>query len=402
MNKLMKASLLTAILIQILGAEDIQVIDTLEKMFTNASVSGEVRFISAGYTLKEAGATSNYASAVGGLLKYELAPLHGINAAVAFRTSQDIGLITGDKADNRHNNELSSTAGNYTDLTQSYINYNYKNLNIRAGRQVIDTPLANSDDWSMISNSFEAYIVTYNYSNFSFMVGNLQNWQGVDAGLDNSWLSHGENGTYLAGVTYSQAFDMSAWYYDISVQGEETKAIYLDASYNYVLNKKISLNSSLQYINQSEVNNSGVEAKIYGALAELAVYDTTINVAYNKSLKNIGKRSFSGFGGGALYTSMNIMILDAIAQDREADVLMAMLNYNLFGADIYYAYANFIGGKNSLGNEEHIAEHDIGVNYVLNDNFEFVSVYVIEEDLKSSVKTSNDWERFQVMLRYTF
>ena len=57
MNKLMKASLLTAILIQILGAEDIQVIDTLEKMFTNASVSGEVRFISAGYTLKEAGAT---------------------------------------------------------------------------------------------------------------------------------------------------------------------------------------------------------------------------------------------------------------------------------------------------------------------------------------------------------
>lgn len=391
-------------MIQILGAADIEEIDTLEKMFTNASVSGEIRFISAGEHQPSPAMDSTYTTAIGGMLKYELAVLNGFNAGFAFRTSQDIGVATHEASITKTsgNSNLSSSAGVYTKLTEVYVNYKYNGLNIRLGRQVIDTPLADSDDWSMNSNSFEAYIATYEYSDFSFMAGNLQNWQGTDAGLDNSWVSHGENGTYLVGVIYSQAFDMSAWYYDISVKGAETKAIYFDASYSYEFNKNISLNSSIQYINQSQVNNSGVEANIYGALEELAVYGATINVAYSKSLENIDKKSFSGFGGGVLYTSMNIMILDVIAQDREADAFMAMINYNLFGADIYYAYTNFIGGKNSLGKEEHIVERDIGVNYAFNDNFELVSVYVIEEDFKSSVKTPNDWERFQVMLRYTF
>ena len=405
MAKIIRTFLIASLSAQILNAAGIEKVDMFEKMFSEGSISGELRSIYAEENQPSQGVESTYATAIGGMLKYELAALNGFNAGFAFRASQNIGFATRDVSAAETysgNSNLSSSSGTYSQLSEAYVNYRYSDLNIRLGRQVIDTPLADSDDWLMNSNSFEAYIVTYRYSDFSFMAGNLQNWQGTDAGIDDGWISHGENGTYLAGITYSKEFDMSAWYYDISLKGEETKAFYVDASYNYELNRNISINSSLQYLNESEVSSSGVEANIYGVLEELSGYDATLSLAYNKSLKNSGKRSFSGFGGGALYTSVNVMLIDMIAQDREADAFMAMANYNLFGADIYYAYADFNGEKNSLGKEAHIVEQNIGLDYAMNDRFDLTSVYVITEDVENYTKSSNDFERFQMMLRYRF
>lgn len=405
MAKIIRTFLIASLCMQIVSAASIEKVDTFEKMFSEGSISGELRSIYAEENQPSQAVDSTYATAFGGMLKYELAVLNGFNAGVAFRTSQNIGFATRDISVTETysgNSNLSSSRGTYTQLSEAYVNYKYSDLNIRLGRQVIDTPLSDSDDWSMNSNSFEAYIVTFEYSDFSFMVGNVQNWQGMDAGIDDGWVSAGENGTYLVGVTYSQAFDMSAWYYDISVKGQETRAFFVDTSYNYEFNKNISLNSSLEYLNEKQVNSSGVEADIYGALAELSVYDIAFNIAYNKSLKNTGKRSFSGLGGGTLYTSVNVMIMDVIAQDREVDAFMAMVNYNLFGADIYYAYADFSGGKNSSAIKEHIVEQNIGLDYSMNDRFDLTSVYVIAEDLENYTKSSNDFERFQMMLRYRF
>ena len=47
-------------------------------------------------------------------------------------------------------------------MAEAYINYKYDTLNFRAGRQVLNTPLADSDDICMIQNTFEAYVATYN------------------------------------------------------------------------------------------------------------------------------------------------------------------------------------------------------------------------------------------------
>lgn len=405
MAKIIRTFLITSLCVQIVSAVGNGKVVTFEKMFSEGSVSGEIRSIYAEENQPSQALDSTYTTAIGGMLKYELAVLNGFNAGFAFRASGNIGFATRDISVTETysgNSNLSSSRGTYSQLSEAYVNYKYSELNIRLGRQVIDTPLADSDDWSMNSNSFEAYIATYEYSDFNFMAGNLQNWQGVDAGVDNGWISAGENGTYLAGVTYSQAFDMSAWYYDISVKGEETRASYVDTSYNYEFNKNISLNTSLQYLNEKQVNSSGVEADIYGVLVELSVYDIAFNIAYSKSLKNTGKRSFSGLGGGVLYTSVNVMTIDVIAQDREADAFMAMVNYSLFGADIYYTYAEFNGEKNSLGNQAHIVEQNIGLDYAMNDRFDLTSVYVITEDLENYTKSSNDFERFQTMLRYRF
>ena len=376
-------------------------VDTFEKMFTQGKVSGELRSVYAAYDKKASTETDTYATAIGGGLKYELASFYGLNAGVAFMTSHDLSFATGDSAKGRQNDELSSATGNYTELSEAYINYTYDGLNLRAGRQVVDTPLADSDDIRMIKNTFEAYVATYDISDFSFMAGNLQKWQGVDAGLANKWTNKtGQDGTWFGGVAFgSDLVDASVWYYNIT---KSTDAVYADIDLHHNYSDDVMVHTAFQYLNEKELNNSGTEADIYGALIELEVYGLDLNVAYNKAKKITGKSSFSGFGGGTLYTSMDTMILDNIADDRAASAIVGAVSYAIGDLNFVYAYGSFNGDKDSGGTKAHIVEQDMGVEYSLDDSFVASVYYIISSDEESSAKTTDDWDRVQVTLGYSF
>ena len=403
MIKILNAGLLISLLSACAySAEEVSSVDKFKSMFTDGKTTGKVRSMFASYNLEKAGETSNYATALGGTLKYELASLEGFNAAFAFSTSQDIGFATGSKNDKKHNNELSSSAGSYTTLSEAYLNYRYEGLNVRAGRQIIDTPLADSDDIRMVHNTFEAYIATYDISDFSVMAGKLQNWQGSDAGLDNGWTSAGKRGVWLGGVTYSGSMQFSAWYYDVSTLGDANKAVYVDVGTEYKINKEMSVHAAAQYLNETEVDSSGVAADIYGALVEFNAYGVGLNAAYNKSAKIAGKRSFSGLGGGSMYTSMDTMIIDAIANDRDAEATLFGASYGMGDFNFSYAYCDFNGGANASSVKARVSEQNIVFEYSVNDKFALSALYAISEDTESSVKTDNDFRRSQFMANYDF
>ena len=377
--------------------KEISTVDKFRQMFTDGEVSGQLKLMYAGYDY-ENGDSNTYATAVGGTIKYELAEYNGFNAGVAFSISHDMGFVTGDNS--KQNDELSSTSGEYTELTEAYINYKYQDLNLRVGRQMIDTPLADSDDIRMIANTFEAYIATYNLDGFELMAGNLQKWQGVDAGLDNEWDNKtGEDGTWFGGISYADDIEFSAWYYNIT---KLTNAAYIDAALNYEINKDMKLHVGAQYLNESEVDNSGVEAEIYGFLTKLIAYDFGFHLAYNKSNKKTGKESFSGFGGGTLFTSMDTMILDEIVSDRDARAIVGGISYHIDNWRILYAYGDFDGDTDSGGTKAHIVEQNMGFEYEVGEEFYIGAFYVIEEDRESSAKTENDWDRIQIMAAYNF
>ena len=426
MNKLFKISLITSMMLSVSYAEDemsekrdripsvkkvigsigkvkekeVGVVDGFKQMFSNGKVTGQIRTIYAGYEQKKVGEVDTYATALGGGLKYELASLYGFNGGVAFKTSQDLDFATGDKKKEKHNPELSSSAGNYTELTEAYINYKYADFNFRAGRQVVDTPLADSDDIRMISNTFEAYIATYEFENFSFMVGNLQKWQGFDVGLDDGWIDAGINGTNFSGITFdNKLIEFSAWYYNIT---KATNAFYSDFGINYNFNKNFSIHGGVQYLNESQLDASGIEANIYGAMVEFVAYDLGFNLAYNRSYKKTNKESFSGTGGGVMFTSMDTMIIDEITKDRDTSAVVAGLSYAIGNSNLLYAYGDFDGDKNSIGEKMHIVEQNMGFEYNVNDKFVVAAIYVIEEDRQNSLKTEDDFNRLQVMINYTF
>jgi len=383
-----------------LEIKNIDMVTKFKHMFSDGKVSGQIRTMYAGYDKKENGEKDTYATAIGGVLKYELASLYGFNGAVAFRTSQDIGFATGNRDDAKQNPELSSSKGNYTQMSEAYINYKYDNLNLRAGRQSIDTPLADADDIRMIPNTFEAYTATYILDDFNLMIGNLQKWQGYDAGLDDGWIDAGKDGTNFGGISYAnELIEFSAWYYNIT---KTTNAFYADAGISYNINKNYSIHGGIQYLNESELDKSNIEANIYGAMLEFVAYDLGFNIAYNKSDKKNTKTSFSGTGGGTMFTSMDTMIIDEIADDRDANAIVSGLSYDIGNFNLLYAYGDFSGDKNSVGIKAHVVEQDIGFNYHVKEEFIVAAIYVMQEDKQSSIKTQNDWNRMQITLNYNF
>ncbi|WP_457748809.1 hypothetical protein [Sulfurimonas sp.] len=381
----------------VITKKEVSIVDSFKHMFQDGKVSGQIRTMYAGNEQKAQNTPNNYATAIGGKLKYELAELQGLNAGVAFYTSHDMNFATGDAL--HQNNELSSSDGSYTQMAEAYINYKYKDFNFRAGRQVLDTPLADSDDIRMISNSFEAYVVSYNFNGFKFMAGNIQSWQGYDANLDTPWEKTGKNGTNFGGLAYHDVWELNLWYYNVTNQ---VNALYLSGGIQYDITQNSLIHVMAQYLHESERASSGYATEIYGAMAEVVLKGVSLGIAYNKSVATPLKMSFSGFGGGTLFTSMDTLILDDIADDRDTHAFVPSIGYEIEDFSFLYAYGDFKGDANSLGNKAHIIEQDVSLEYNVNDEFLVACVYAMQEDKENSVKTDHDWNRFQLMVNYNF
>ena len=371
--------------------KEISIVGSMQHMFSDAKVSGQIKSIYADYNYKKDAQSDTYTTAIGGIIKYELASLYGFNAAAAVYTSHDLNFATG--TDIHQNPELSSKKGYYTEMAEAYLNYKYNDFNFRAGRQTLDTPLADSDDIRMIQNTFEAYIATYNLNGFKFMAGNIQHWQGYDAGLEEPWSKTGKNGTNLVGVKYHNKLELSAWYYNIT---GVTNAFYIDGGVEYPFSKDVTLHAMVQYLHESELDKSSIQSSVYGALLELVFHGIGFNISYDKALQKMGKKSFSGTGGGTLFTSMDTMILDNIAQDSDAEAIVGGFTYDYHEFGLLYAYGDF------SSDSEHMKEQDIGAQYNVNDEFLVAGVYAIENDRKHKQKTDYDWNRFQLLVNYNF
>lgn len=389
--------------------EDKEVLNTSKviDMFKDAKTSAQVQFLYSIYNNPQV--KDQYATALGTYLKYELAEFNGFNAALGFNFSKDMDFATGEGF--KHNSEISSDDGEYAELSQAYINYKNTQINIRAGRQLIDTPLAHSDDIRIVENTFEAYIFSYELEKISFMGGFLSRWQGTDTGLSskNHWLDTGKNGTYFSALLYSdEFFDTNVWYYDISKDDDPSlnvanNSFYTDISLHLALSKDYALHANMQYLNQKESHDSGIDASIYGLMAEFVAFeDFALSVAYNVSKKEQAKRSFCGFGGGTLYTSMDSMILDTITNDRSAEAAVVGITYQYHDVGFMYAYGNFKGDADSLGAKEHIIEQNIGFEYTPSEEVTLAAIYVKNRDKESSGSNGGDFENIRVFLSYNF
>jgi len=404
--------------------KEVEQTNTLRNMFENGKVTGQLELIYSGHEIDND--SNPYATAIGGHLLYELAKYNGFNAGVEFSTSHNINALSGDG--DKTNTFMSSSDESYTEMTQAFANYEYSGLNIRLGRQVIDTPLADSDDYRIINNTFEAVIATYEINDFSFILGYLDRWQGTDAGLDidNPWQDTGENGTYFGGVTFTcsdtqSCLDINAWYYDMSKSESANTATgniantsaYFDISHHLKIGENYFLHSSVQYLNQSEKDNSGIDSSIYGFMFEFVVYeDLGFSIAYNKSEKKSGKGSFTGFGGGTLYTNMDNMIIDNITADRDAKSFVAGITYSMGDFSFLYAYGDFDGDEDSTGQKEHVVEQNIGIEYTPTENLTLGAIYTINDDKENTgspsygfagtTGTAGDFENYRLIAAYSF
>ena len=403
-------SLIAILSMSIVQADDtLTVANNFDEIFSKGKVLGQMEIMYSGHTIKNN--EDPYSTAIGGQLKYETAMINGFSAGAEFTTVHEINGLSGDTQAKRAT-LMVSAEGSYTQLSQAYLDYRSQGLTVRLGRQLIDTPLADSDDYRIINNTFEAATLSYNYKVVKIMLGYLDRWQGTDAGLDNNqpWQDTGVDGSHFASMTLGLGkLDTSLWYYDISgQQGDQIGNIstYLDATLHLNLSDNFTLDTSAQYLNQSENDNSGIDADIYGLMLEATLYEKIgLQLAYNRRKADDDKTSFSGFGGGTLYTSLENMILDTIV-DGDTDAIVAGISYEISDLSLYYMYGVYERDQTSTLAKEEIIEQNFGADYSVNENLTLTAVLTIDDNKENTdsnaIYTGGDFTNIRVSASYTF
>lgn len=412
MNKILKISLVTALALSTTAFADEEApkkANSVKEMFSNGSVSGQVRL---GYINNNAATTGDKdtsATAIGGQLKFETATFNGISLGSAMYTSQSISALSGETNDGEYNEDLASSEEAYTELAEAYVNFKYEGFNFRGGRQLIDTPLADSDDIRMTPHTFEAYVASYEFKELGLSIigANVLNWQGVDAEYENvaesRWAKTGEDGTRMGAITYANDFlEAGAWYYDVT---ENATAIYADATGTIAINDDVEVVVAAQYLNENEQDKSTIEGSIMGVMAEASFFNVTAMLAYNNVKVDDGKQIFEGFGGGSSYTNMDTMTAGTLHDGTVGDgsSYVASLGYEIAGANIFAAYGDFQADAIGAGSKAHVTEVNLGLEYEYNDGDADIALYyVMGEDKESSAKTAFDDSHIQLTLNYNF
>ena len=391
MNKILLSALASSMLVaggdiapEEPKAEPAPANNSLGGAFSNGKVSGQIR---AGYLYADPeleGHPSPYATALGGQLKFETAQWYGLDIGAAFYTSHAINALSGDKSEGRFNDQLSSEAGQYDLLAEVYLDYNYERFKIRGGRQLIDTPYADSDDIRMTPNTFEGIVATYAYNGFNFIAAYLTRWQGPDARVYEfvDLLEDGGGVAMLAATYEKEDLEGGLWYYHADKTANILYGVVADT---YKLEDGLSLKGYLQIGDQSEIGNSGIDGTIYGAMVEMEYGGLTASFAYDRLRVDENKEYFGGFGGGVGFVNMFEMTAGVFTFHQSAKGWKATIGYDLSeigidGLSAEYDYGNF------KGDIEHEAnEHNLIIAYAPSDDWDLELVYSRIEDVNMDI-----------------
>lgn len=285
------------------AASSLMAADTIADAVKGGKVSGYIGAMVITNTDKDA------TPAFGGNLKYETDSVSGISGAVAFNTTNGLGLRPAvDKT-------VGSLKDDATNLYEAYLVGQFGNTTAKIGRQELYTPLANVDDDNRIfSQSFLAGVLINKDIPDTTLIGahvsdmltrgqtqfrSMSEVAGVD-GIVN------EKGVSAAAVIYSgiPGLTLQAWDY---YGHEMLNAIYLQADYKTKVGDA-EVFGAAQYISEKSLGDldtalaldpatsSGIDASYYGLKAGVTLGDATLSAAFSDTNKNT-----NAFHSGSLY-----------------------------------------------------------------------------------------------------
>ena len=161
-----------------------------------------------------------------------------------------------------------------------------------AGRQLLDTPMLGGFDWLLAPGSFEAYtLVNKSISNLTLVGSYVAKWRPNNSGTSFTDLTDiGDGDNWTVGAAYSNAFDVSVWYYNVDA-GNYTQ-VYADAGIKF---------SGVELAGQFASTDYEVaeDSTVYGLKASASLAGFDLMAAYNNVADNV-----TGFvGRDTLYTS---------------------------------------------------------------------------------------------------
>ncbi len=351
---------------------------------------------------------SRSAVAAGGHVHLQTKRFYGIMGAAELYTVQDMGVQKSDP------NRIEPTffdaeKSGFSTLSQAYIDALWGGTEIKAGRQMLDTPHADSDDIRMMPNYFTAYTITNSdIESVTLTVGKIEQMAGWENGIDasrfvNVGRSFGaaepNDGIYFASALYAGPEDrvIQAWYYDIT---DIADLFYIEAAHElYGRNTHTVIGLQLdratgkgrKLLGETDSLTWGISAQV--SFKEIGLVATG---AYNR---DSGSGAFGSLGGGPFFTSLEDQTLDAVgAKGRAwiAGVSYDFSNSGVEGMESRLSFGSFKADESSL---YETFETDIAIAYEISESLNITAAYAFVDD---KTEDNEDYSQFRFIADYNF
>lgn len=359
---------------------------------------------------------NSYATAVGGILKYETPVWNDFKLGAAGYVSVKLPFASG-SGENLNPDFFDSDGDSFIYLGEAYADYTANDISFRIGRQIIDIPFANADDIRMLPNTFEAAMATYSGLDKTILTaGFIREWAGYDSpkGHNDSinefkkfGETHESNGAYVLGIT-NESIDklmLQGWFYSID---EVSDIVYADAAYTFDYSDFKGLKLSAQAANFSEDRDvSGSMTGIEGNVLGLDVKDewgmVTLGASFNKAYNRENTSVTNGLGSGPYYTSMEEWTIDGMedAKAYRGSIALDLKDIGIEGLTISSAYGIFT----STPMDEKVDEWDISAIYDYNSVISMDFSYAMIDDKNGNADGSGGnagYDRFLARFNYRF
>ena len=368
---------------------------------------GQVR---AGYiTLKETNNQRDNAYALAGHFHLDSKKWEGLEVGLSGYTV--LNLATQQNPTHLNGDFFDSKGDSFILLSEAYLKGNWGNTELILGRQILNTPHADSDDIRMIPNYFEAYTIrNTDISELTLAAGFIRKMAGWENGVDSSlFVNIGStlgvepiDGTLYASILYDGIKDLSLsfWYYYYTNTAE---VAYTEMGYTLHPSKYLDITFGLQYDASWQIGVSQVQehnARTFGVSMELVSEHNGLHLlmAYNNDNGNSGASTLS-LGGGPLFTSMEDQTLDAVGEAAEAWIIglgYHFKNFGIKGLNAGLAYGSFKSNKTS---NYHVKEVDTIIKYDFSKKFSALMAYA---DVDFQTNTTTDYKQLRVIINYNF
>ncbi|MDE3021814.1 MAG: OprD family outer membrane porin [Pseudomonadota bacterium] len=287
----------------------------------SGKVSGYLRAYEWSNSNRYFSSTNNNTFVIGGKLKAESGVVDHFSAGAAFYTAHSPGLSS-------NPNQSEPTLGTDIDtLGEAYLNYHNQSVNVRLGRQKIETPFANSADYRMIPALYEGatlnFLATHDLS-FTFgRITRYKSWtdntfnrtNNETAGPFTKFPGIVNNGFWYAGIHDSlnqqtRTLTSQGWYYDFS---NIAHLAFIDEKLALKETKSFNPFVGLQYVNEKSEGQElfgKVDARAYGiniggSFSQDSLSLGAIHIPAKIGTFNNGGLASpytDGYGSAALYT----------------------------------------------------------------------------------------------------
>ncbi len=284
---------------------------------------------------------------------------------------------------------LSGNGKSYSVLGEAYLFGRYQNSEFSIGRQIIDTPFADSDDVGMIPNSYEAVVFKNNdIKDTTLVLSLIARWSGVDTDEPSKFQDlQNSDAVKMAGILYEgvEGLGVSAYYYDLDDRflGDADILTYAETIYGGEYND-VEYELGLQIAKQKF--KSQKSAKVYGLSVgvNFDAYGFGVSYAYNRVDDH---SAINGFGGGPFFTSCKDATIDGVGADIDAHRYGIGIDMSRYGVDGLNIDCSYLDISDNLG--KHLNENDITVGYEVDEKLGFTLIHVIEDDEIGDTKYRN-------------